>query len=305
MSPTRRAIDHARKNHGIITFHEAQALGMAKATLNRRVADGVFVRVARGVYALPGSTTRPDFILRAADRVLGAVVSHESAAAIHGMMARRPRLNTVTVSHRRTHSLPNLKVHQSTDLVGGHVVIANGLRVTSPVRTVIDLAAVVSRTRLAQILDRSLSSNLVEVGDLESLFSSLARRGKPGVRRLRSLLEERVGGPIVTESVLEHRLFALLVDAGLPEPVSQFRADWLKSMNGRIDFAYPEHRVVIEADSRRWHSSLDAFEVDRQRDNAAQLAGWVVLRFTWKMITDEPAAVVTTVRRALTSERVR
>ena len=212
-------------------------------------------------------------------------------------------MSTVTVAHRRTHSLPNLQVHQSTDLVEGHIVTINGLRVTSPARTVIDLAAVVSRRRLAQILDQSLSTKLVEISDLESLFSSLARKGKPGVRRLRALLEERVGGPIVTESVLEHRLLSLLIEAGLPKPVSQFRADWLKSVNGRIDFAYPEHRIVIEADSRRWHSSVEAFEVDRQRDNAAQLAGWVVLRFTWKMITDEPAGVVATVRRALSTER--
>jgi very-short-patch-repair endonuclease len=71
--------------------------------------------------------------------------------------------------------------------------------------------------------------------------------------------------------------------------------------NGRVDFAYPKHNLVIEGDSRRWHTLLNSFEIDRLRDNAAQLAGWRVLRFTWQEITENPERVVSTIRLALLS----
>jgi very-short-patch-repair endonuclease len=70
-------------------------------------------------------------------------------------------------------------------------------------------------------------------------------------------------------------------------------------LNGRVDFAYLLAKIVIEADSRRWHLTFDAFEVDKVRDNAAQIAGWIVLRITWRMIRDEPSEVVRTIREAL------
>ena len=59
------------------------------------------------------------------------------------------------------------------------------------------------------------------------------------------------------------------------------------------------HEIVIEADRRRWHTLFDAFEADRRRDNAAMLAGWVVLRYTWRMISEEPWTIVKEVREAL------
>jgi very-short-patch-repair endonuclease len=73
----------------------------------------------------------------------------------------------------------------------------------------------------------------------------------------------------------------------------------LEPINGRVDFAYVDEEIILEADSRRWHLISEAFDTDRRRDIAAQLAGWIVLRFTWKMITDEPDFVVNSVRNAL------
>ncbi|MFB3044184.1 MAG: endonuclease domain-containing protein, partial [Acidimicrobiia bacterium] len=69
--------------------------------------------------------------------------------------------------------------------------------------------------------------------------------------------------------------------------------------NGRVDLAYPAHQLVIEGDSRRWHTLLNSFELDRKRDNAAQLAGWRTLRFIWDEITQEPEEVVRVIAQAL------
>ena len=265
----------------------------------RKVLDGIFVRVRPGIYVLPGVATRSDLDLRIACRLLSAVVSHESAAQLHGLQPIRAAQPVVSVSHRSTHSLPGVAVHQSTDLLDAHVTSVDGLPVTTPTRTIIDLAKVLGRNRLERVLDNALSSSIVDFDELYELFESLARKGKPGIRKLRTLLEDRRGGEFVSESELERRFTKLINDAGLPVPKAQFRADWLQRVNGRVDFAYVDQQLVIECDGRRWHSRFDAFESDRRRDNAAQIAGWRVLRFTWEMMREEPDVVVATVRKAL------
>lgn len=298
MSATKDVITYAKSHGGIISTEEAIAIGMPRSTVNRRVSDGVFVRVGRGVLALPGTATRPDLMLRAASRVLGAVVSHESAAVIHGMEPIQVKQPSVTVSHRGTHTFPGVTVHQATDLLEEHTTEIGGLRVTTRLRTVIDLAKVLKRKRLTRLITNEVARGM-DLDELMTLYLSLTRQGKPGMKMLGELLLEMMGEPAVPETVLEAKLSDLLEDAGLPRPVKQFRAPWLKPVNGRVDLAYVDEQIVIEADSRRWHLDLDAFETDKRRDIAAQLAGWIVIRITWKMIIEDPAFVVATIRKAL------
>lgn len=299
MSSIRHAIDYARRNGGVISRQEAAALGVPNSTLDRRIADGIFVRVANGVLALPGTATRPDITVRAASRYLGAVISHESAGRIHGFEPMDGQTLSVTVSHRGTNRFPGVVVHQSTDLLPEHIESNGAWEVTTPTRTLIDLAQVLKPNRLERVVDNALAAKKVDIEETVVMFDSLARKGKRGTRALREILVRRGEEPEVPRSELEHRVLQLIEGAGLPRPVREFSAPWLKPIEGRVDFAYPEEKIVIEADSRRWHTLFDAFEVDRRRDNAAQLAGWIVLRFTWRMISDQPSTVVSTIRSAL------
>lgn len=300
VSTTREVIAYAKRHGGVITTKEALDLGMSSSTLARRVADGIFVRLSRGVLALPGTSSRPDVMMRAAGRLLGAVVSHESAARIHGMSpVPKVAQPSVTVPHRGTYTFPGLTVHQSTDLLPEHIVTINTLRVTSSVRTLLDLAKVLRGKRLGRIVDSSLAGGIVDFDELVDLYFALTRQGKKGMRQMGQILGERADEKRVPETVIETMLFRLLVDAGIKRPVKQFHAPWLERVDGRVDFAYVDEQIVMEADSRRWHGLFDAFNIDRRRDIAAQLAGWIVLRITWQMITEEPAFVVGSVRRAL------
>jgi hypothetical protein len=296
---TPRVIEHARSNGGIITTREAQALGMDRSTLARKVEAGIFTRVGRGTFALAGVEPAHDLDLEAACRRLNAVVSHQSAGRLHDFEGLLWSAPTVTVPHRLTHEHPGVYVHQSTDISDDHVVEIRGLPVTNPERTVFDLAAVLSERRLDWILDRAMSAGTVDLDRLGDLFASLARRGKPGTAKLRRLLERRGQGSVPPDSALENRLLHLIEEAELPIPTRQFHAPWLSPTNGRVDFAYPEHRLVIEGDSRRWHLLMKSFDVDRQRDNQAQLAGWRILRFTWEDIVDRPVIVAGAIRSGL------
>jgi very-short-patch-repair endonuclease len=295
----RSVVDFARRNGGVITRDEAIALGMTPTTLQRRVHDGILIRLRRGVFALPGTPDPHILDLHAACRKLGAVVSHQSAAYIHGLDRPSHVKPTVSVLRNRTKDLIGVIVHQLNDLTESQICQIDGLTVTTPERTIVDLAAVISDRRLARILDKGLAARIVNLPELSDLFAELGRRGKPGTARMRKLLDARGGDFIAPESELERRLSMLIADAGLHRPKRQFKAPWLRPVNGRVDLAYPDERLVIEGDSRRWHMLADAFETDRIRDNAAQLAGWRILRFTWEEITQNPERVVSTIRHAL------
>ena len=292
-------ISHAKRNGGVFTRREAMALGCPPRTLTRRVNDGVFVRLVPGVYALPGLATRADVLLRAAGAHFGAIVSHRSAARMHGLKPVGKSPLEVTVTHRGTNRFPGVLVHQTTDLIPDHVTVIGGTQVTNPERTVIDLAQVVSLERLARILDNALASSLVDVSSLANMCAALSRKGKTGMSKLKPLVAQRTGKPVAETSELEAHMSTLIERAGLPKPVKEFKAPWLRPIAGRVDFAFIEQKVLVECDGRRWHTKFDAFEVDRRRDNAAQLAGWIVLRFTWRMVVDNPMEVVAEVREAL------
>jgi len=173
--------------------------------------------------------------------------------------------------------------------------------VTTPARTIIDMAQVLGPKRLAKLVDGTVAQGLTSYEVLLTLFDHLARRGKPGTKSLRAVLKDRGAVPASPTTVLEERMFELMERSGLPTPTVQFSAPWLAATNGRVDFAYPEQRLVIEGDSRRWHQLADAFLTDRERDNLAQLAGWRVLRFTWWDIEERPKYVVSLIRQALSS----
>ncbi|HDH03575.1 MAG TPA: hypothetical protein ENH15_04955 [Actinobacteria bacterium] len=206
----------------------------------------------------------------------------------------------VTVAVRRTHEFAGVTVHQSTDLSDTDLTEVDRLPVTTVVRTLVDLAAVIRPKRLERLIDRSLAARRCSLDDLATTIGRLARRGKPGIAALRQVLAVRLPGYTPTESELEFRLAELFEQWGFPKPVRQLELPWRTVREGRVDFAYPDLHLIVEADGRAWHSTVEAFDSDRQRDNLAQLAHWRVLRITWSMIHDRPIET-----RALLSEAFR
>jgi very-short-patch-repair endonuclease len=289
----------ASANGGVFYRDEALALGMSSRTIDRRVAAGHFLSVGAGVLALPGIAHNPESLLRAATVALDGTASHQSAGRLHGLHGLGDTVIAVSVPIRRSNRFLTVTVHQLTDLEKGDVMVIRGIPTTDPTRTAIDLAAVLKERDLADIVDQIVRMGLSTYEAISRRLEELARRGKPGVVNLRTILARRVDGQENTESSLESRLTAILVGAGLPAPVVQFRPAWLRYVSGRVDLAYPEARLIVEGDSRRWHDSPEAFQLDRRRDNLAQLAGWRILRFTWDDITKHADYVAETVATAL------
>lgn len=294
---------YMRQSGGVITRREALALGMSSTTLKTRVSTGHLIAVGFGIYTLPGVLESELTLLRAATAALDAVASHQSAGRLHGLDGLGATRVAVSVPVRRSNRFAGVVVHQLTDLSVDEVVEISGIPATDPSRTIIDLAAILSVERLAPIADQAVRMKLTSYSKLLARLDQMARRGKPGVTTMRRLLEPRLGRNYASDSALETKLLNLLEKGGLPRPDTQYRPPWLRKMNGRVDLAYVQERVIVEGDSRQWHGAPEPFQADRRRDNLAQLAGWIVLRFTWDDITNRPVYVVQTVRDALSARR--
>ena len=123
--------------------------------------------------------------------------------------------------------------------------------------------------------------------------------GRRRTRVLRDLLAVRGEGLAHPLSVLEQQLLAVLRDAGIEEPDKQVPTTSDDGEQWRLDFVYPQHKVHIEVDGRRYHAGRREQRSDRRRDNFMNTEGWIVLRFTWEDVMNDPGYVVAQVLKAL------
>lgn len=288
----------AESQNGLVTGEQAINAGLSRWVIRQRVRLGEWKCLGSDVYLIYGAPSAM-VRLRAAVLALSAVVSHQSAAQLLGLGYGRFTGAVATVPSRRTYRFDGVQVHQSTDLDRRYVTHVAGLPVTSPNRTMFDLASVTNLVRLRGMAQKALVGRLMTVEDLAAILEELGRRGRPGTTRFRKLLEEVSPGLVIPESVMEERMLALITANDLPMPTLQMPLPWRSPVKGRVDFAYEDARVIIECDGRSWHTTMEAFESDRRRDNLAQLNGWRVLRFTWKDLTENPARVLDQITQAL------
>jgi hypothetical protein len=163
----------------------------------------------------------------------------------------------------------------------------------------IDLAGVVPRERLGQAVDDAIRRRLTDWDEIAAVRARHARRGRNGTGKMRALLEERYGSTI-PDSHFGRLVADLIVDAGLPAPEIEYDVRgpdgrWL----ARVDLAYPDDRLAVELDSAKHHLNERAFEADPVRQNRLEVAGWAVLRYTWKAYSRRPHVICAEVAAAL------
>jgi very-short-patch-repair endonuclease len=197
----------------------------------------------------------------------------------------------VAVCGRDCGHRPGIRVHRVASLEPGDVTALEGIPITTPVRTLIDLASVIRRRALEQAIARAERSGLVERDDLRAAVAARARRS--GNRVLRSLLEEGTT-PALTLSEAEDRLLDMVRKVGLPEPAANAPIGSV-----HVDFFWPRERLVVEVDGFAFHSSRRKFESDRRRDAMLTARGLRVMRVTWRQIIDEPETVLVRIAQAL------
>ena len=279
--------------------------GVSRRAVERRLRRGQLVRLGSGLYVVNGAppSIRQDMHVALLASSGLAALSHESAAELHRFSYVPRGRVVVTVSRSSRHRIPADRVHRKADLRAEHIVVVDGLRSTSRARTMVDVAAALGRRRLERVLDDQLSSGDLTYGAIVAVFNSLARRGRDGVGLLRPLLEVRGDGYVAPSTLLEARFLELVRDHCLPEPSRQHLPPWaVVDGIGRVDFAYPQRRLLVEVDGRRWHSRDQANEEDRFRDQQAVATGWRVLRYTWAQVTRQASYVADNLRATLSQQ---
>jgi len=157
----------------------------------------------------------------------------------------------------------------------GEFTVHHGWHVTSPTRTLIDLAAVCEIRDLETMVESARRRGLTSTQEIACRLDQIGGRGRLGATKLRTLLEFLEGRP-AAESILEVRVARLLRAAAVPEPVRQHPVG-VFGFNYRLDFAWPDQRVALECDGREFHD----FQRDRVRWRRLVAAGWRIVPVTW------------------------
>ena len=292
MRPERAIAELAAKQRGVITRAQLLELGLTRTTIDNWVKHSRLHPLYRGIFLL--GHPRPIAGAPQLAAVLacgrGAVLSHLSAAGLWRLLPGREGDVDVTVPGRNPGRRRGIRVHRVNALDRRDVRKLGGIPITSPARTIFDVAAVVRRRELEQALAEAYARRLARRSDFVSL---LARRSsRPGTRALRALLDD--GAPALTRSEAEDRLLALIRAGELPQPESNIRIG-----RHEVDFLWREQRLVVEVDGFAFHSSRSAFERDRRRDAELGTLGFRVMRVTWRQIVNEPEALVARLAAAL------
>ena len=216
------------------------------------------------------------------------VFSHESAGRVHPLPGIRPDVDAVTLppgDHRRR---SGLIVHQQ--LLGPEdVTIVDGFPTTTLCRTVCDLAMVMSGARLVKVVDAAQFDHRIPLARLGETLLRVGTTGRPGASRLTTELDRRGPGADLDQSQLERMLREVLALTDLPPGVAQHPLPGIGRRSGMVDHAFPEARLILEADGRRWHARHEAMATDAQRVLDASRVGWMTLRLLHENLTGDPA----------------
>jgi predicted transcriptional regulator of viral defense system len=283
----------ARRQAGVFGLAQLVELGLTVSAVHKRTATGRLYRVHQSVYSLaPPELLSRNGRFMAAVLACGprAVLSHRSAAALHGLRATDRAGIDVTIPRRSTLTRAGIDVHRSTTLTQADTTEVDGIPCTTIARTLLDLAGVVSRPQQERALNQA---EVLEVLDARALDDQLERNVKtPVARKLKAALAEHDPAQAPTESKLEEEFVTLCRRIGLPTPERQA---YIAPDDGepacRVDFLWRAARLVVETDGARYHRTRRAMERDSRRDQRLTLAGWRVVRVTWQQVTKEPATV--------------
>lgn len=272
----------AARQQGVVAHRQLLGLGFSSSTIHRLVARGRLHRLHRGVFAVGHPVLGVEGRLFAAVLASGdgAVVSHRSAAALWDLRSSSRSAIDIVTARGGLYPLAGIDRHVARGLAEADITAHRGVPVTTPSRTLADIAAVLRPDDLRRTLERADTLHVLDAG---LLLRSMANR--PGGRNVRRILAEWAPAP--TRSELEDRLLALVRRAGFPEPEVNRPAHGFE-----IDLRWPSRRLAVEADGRGFHSSRGAMERDRHRDAVLVAEGYQVLRFTWRQVTRLPAEVI-------------
>lgn len=277
---------------GLITGEQARDCGLSRYQIRHRVETGLWKQLHPKVFFVAGHPIGPRQRLLAATLQTGGVASHLSAAWAYGWVDQppdRPHVTCVRSSNARAGSV---HIHRS---VWVERTALGVLPIATACRTLLDIAGKFRRGELERIVLQAVRHQNVTGQQLVNALNLSVHRARRGARLLQQVALSLLDQP-GTESPLEDLMLTRVLAAGLPRPEIQYQAEGY-----RLDLAWPDRKVAIEVDGHAWHATPSQLDRDHRRQNRLELAGWIVLRFSWGRLMDEPDQVIEEIRSALAS----
>jgi very-short-patch-repair endonuclease len=279
----------AGRAHGVVTRTELLAAGATPDEIKHRLRIGALIRAYPGVYRVGHRAPNLEARYLAAVKACGgrAILSGQAAAHLFGLLKGTAPPPEVTAPWQRR--IKGVATRRTRQMDRSDITSWRGIPVTTVARTLVDLARCLSDAELA----RACHEAGVRYGTTPAMVeAALGRRpNTPGAGKLRQILR---GDVRVTLSKLERRFLALLREAGLPLPQTN------RPVGGRrVDCRWPAHRLTVELDSYRYHSSRHAWERDRRREREARARGDEFRRYTYGDVFEDPALMLSELRALL------
>jgi very-short-patch-repair endonuclease len=273
----------ASEQHGLVTTAQLRFLGLTLDAISYRVAMGRLHARHRGVYLVGHEAIPPLAPFAAAVLACGpgSVISHRSAASIWKLLLVGDLVHVLSLAQRRNRA--GIRAHRTGHLERWEIQSFERIPVTSPVRTIVDLAETESLADVESALNAGRGRRLFTQRDFQSTIDRAAGRHSFGY--LSALMERETGGDF-SRSVAEDLLARYILAARLPSPRRNFRAYGFE-----LDFYWPELMLDVEVDGVTWHSTRDQVNRDHERDVKLVAAGVQVLRFTWDQLQREAETI--------------
>jgi very-short-patch-repair endonuclease len=281
-----------------VALRQLVEMGLNVRLVDKRVAAGRLHPIHQGVYAVGHRLLSADGHRLAATIACGprAVLSHRSAAALLGLRGDSRNRIDVTAPGRRGRLPAGIDAHRDGSLCPVDRTEVRSIPCTSVARTLLDLAAVVSARELQNAVTQA---EVERVFDLTAVREVIGRsRRRRGVARLRLAISLHDPRDEAARAELERRFLQMCRTARLPLPAVNTSL-LLDGVAIEPDFLWREARLIVETDGRRTHGTAAAFENDRRRDQRLKVAGWDVIRCTWRQVLDGPADLTHTLRTLL------
>lgn len=275
----------ADRQHGVVSVNQLTDLGYSRDQIKRAAAGGRLHPIDRSVYAV--GHTRLSLHGKCFAAVFacgpGAVLSHYSAAWLHGLARWSPEPFHVTGPVARRARLP-VRIHRARRLLDADREAVEGIPVTAVPRLLLDMAAAARFEQLERLVERAEEWGIFDLGAVEDLLGrTVGHHGHGRLRRAISLYKPSS----FTRSGLEKRFLELCIEAGLPQPRTNFVEHGFE-----LDCYWPEYRFAVELDVFETHGTRAAFERDRKRQEELLLAGIEMTRVTGPRLEREPDEVV-------------
>lgn len=268
----------AMRQHNHVTTAQLRAIGMTRSEVRCRRERGLLVRVRRGILRLGGAAPTPHEPLMVALLHAGeeAVIGYGTAAAFYGLAAYR--LDPVHVLVRREdrtgHDPGFYRPHSSRLLLPDHIVEADGLRLTTPARTMRDLAMSLDFVRLGAGVDKLWARGQLSGRQFSQVHLDLQKRGRAGTVKSRAVADVRGPEYVPPESNLEGRAGQQLATWYGPVWRRQVETGDDVRWIGRVDLRHDFLPAIIEIDSDLYHGSLTDVAHDDARRKALEEAGF-------------------------------